>query len=307
MKCEDVQRLFSVYVDNQLDPKESKLVKEHLSDCRTCQEEWRGFKRAVQITRSLPEIEPPSDLFQRVKEGVSPFSKTKRLLTRIARPLSFRVPAWGLAAAVLLVALYLIRIIPSPQERIKVMTEEIPPSSTETEGARITAGKKRTPGKAPSLDVIPHKEELPGKQREEPMRAKGELEEGDRLAPGQPPRAPLPKADDRDGALSFRSVSRMKQTNMSIAGPVMTREILKMVEPEYPNWAKKREVEGTVEVMCVVLPSGEVGPTVTWLTSEWSELDQSVVQAIGEWRFEPIPSEELQAGIVRIAFDFSEE
>ncbi|GAH97560.1 unnamed protein product, partial [marine sediment metagenome] len=47
--------------------------------------------------------------------------------------------------------------------------------------------------------------------------------------------------------------------------------------------------------------------TVTWLTSEWSELDQSVVQAIGEWRFEPIPGEELQAGIVRIAFDFSEE
>jgi len=307
MKCEDVQRLFSVYVDNQLDPKESKLVKEHLSDCRTCQEEWREFNRAVQITRSLPEIEPPSDLFQRVKEGVSPFSKTKRLLTRIARPLSFRVPAWGLAAVVLLVALYLVRIIPSPQERIKVMTGGIPSSSTENEGARVTAGKKRTPGKAPSLDVIPHKEELPGKEREEPMRTAGEPEEGDRLAPGQPPRAPLPKADDRDGVLSFRSVSRMKQTNMSIAGPVMAREIVNMIEPDYASWAKERGLTGTVEVMCVVLPSGEVATTVTWLTSEWSELDQSVVQAIGEWRFEPIPGEELQAGIVRIAFDFSEE
>lgn len=307
MKCEDVQRLFSVYVDNQLDPKESKLVKEHLSDCRTCQEEWREFNRAVQITRSLPEIEPPSNLFQRVKEGISPFSKKRKLLTRVVRPLSFRVPAWSFVAVVILVALYLVRVIPYPQEKVELMREGIPPSSTETEGARVTAGKKRTPGKAPSLDVMPHKEELPGKQREEPMRAKGELEEGDRLAPGQPPRTPLPQADDRNGVPSFRSVSRMKQTNMSIAGPVMTREILKMVEPEYPNWAKERGLTGTVEVMCVVLPSGEVATTVTWLASEWSELDQSVVQAIGEWRFEPIPSEELQAGIVRIAFDFSEE
>ena len=105
MKCEDVQRLFSGYVDNELDPEESELVKDHLSDCPTCQEEWREFNRAVQITRSLPEIEPPSDLFQRVKEGVSPFSKTRRLVARIARPLSFRVPAGGVAAAVWLVAL----------------------------------------------------------------------------------------------------------------------------------------------------------------------------------------------------------
>lgn len=307
MKCEDVQRLFSGYVDNELDPEESELVKDHLSDCPTCQKEWREFNRAIQITHSLPEIEPPSDLFQRVKEGISLFSKKRKLLTRVVRPLSFRVPAWSFVAVVILVALYLVRVIPYPQERFELMREGIPPSSTENEEARVTAGKKRTPGKVPSLDVIPNKEELPGKQREEPMRAKGELEEGDRLAPGQPPRAPLPKADDRDGALSFRSVSRMKQTNMSIAGPVMTREILKMVEPEYPNWAKKREVKGTVEVMCAVLPSGEVATTVTWLTSEWSELDQSVLQAVGEWRFEPITGEEVQAGMVRIAFDFSEE
>jgi len=59
--------------------------------------------------------------------------------------------------------------------------------------------------------------------------------------------------------------------------------------------------------MCLVLPSGEVATPAIWLRSEWPELDQSVVQAIGEWRFEPILSEEVQAGIVRIAFVFSEE
>ena len=99
----------------------------------------------------------------------------------------------------------------------------------------------------------------------------------------------------------------MKQTNMSITGPVMAREILKVVEPEYPNWAKEQGLKGTVEVMCMVLPSGEIATTVTWLTSGWSELDQFVLQAIGEWRFEPIPGEEVQASIVRFTFDFSEE
>lgn len=95
--------------------------------------------------------------------------------------------------------------------------------------------------------------------------------------------------------------------DISIAGPVMTREILSMIEPDYPSWAEKRGVEATVEVMCVVLPSGEITTAVFWSTSEWSELDQSVLQAIGEWRFEPVPSDKVQVGIVRIAFDFSEE
>lgn len=308
MKCEDVQRLFSGYVDNELHPQEKRLLKEHLSDCRTCQEEWRGFNRTVKITRSLPEIEPPSDLLQRVKEGVSPFSKTKRLLTRIARPLSFRVPAWGVAAAVLLVALYLVRVIPYPQERVKVMTEGIPPSSTETEGATVTAGKERTPGEVPSLEVIPQKEELSRNQREEPAGATKELEEGEPLIPRQPTGTRLPEASyDRDGVLSFRSISRMKRTDMSITGPIMTREILNMIEPEYPSWAKERGLKGTVEVMCMVLPSGEVATPVIWLTSEWSELDRSVLQALRDWRFEPVPSKEVQAGIVRIIFDFSEE
>jgi len=307
MKCEDIQRLFSDYVDNELDFKENKLVKKHLSECRTCQEEWRELFQVVKITRSLPKIEPPSDLFQRVREGVSPFFKTRRILRSIARPLSFRVPAWGLAAVVLLMVLYLGRIFPFPQETAKLGIEGIPPSSTESDGARISEGKETTLAEVPSLDVIPHKEELPGKEREEPIRAKEEFEQEDRLAPGQSSRAPLAKVDDRDGVLSFRSVSRMKQTNVSITGPIMARKILNMVKPEYPNWAKEREVEGAVEIMCAVLPSGEVATPAIWLRSEWPELDQSVVQAIGEWRFEPIPGDEVQAGIVRIAFDFSED
>jgi len=103
------------------------------------------------------------------------------------------------------------------------------------------------------------------------------------------------------------SVFGTKWTDISIVGWAMTREVLRVVEPDYPNWAKEREVEGAVEVMCVVLPSGEVATTVTRLISGWSELEQSVRQAVGEWRFEPIPGEEVQAGIVRVAFDFLEE
>ncbi len=307
MKCEDIQRLFSDYVDNELDFKESKLVKKHLGECQTCQEEWREFCQVVQITRSLPEIEPPSDLLQRVREGVSPFLETRRILRSIARPLSFRVPAWSLAAVVLMMVLYLGRIFPFPQKMAELRTEGTLLSSTESDEARITEGKEITLAKVPSSDVIPHKEELPGKGREEPIRAREELEKGDVFTSGQSAWAPLAKVGDRDGVLSFRSVSRIKQTNVSIAGPIMTRKILKMIEPGYPTWAEEREVEGVIEVVCLVLPSGEVIPPAIWLRSEWPELDQSVVQAIGEWRFESIPGEEVQAGIVRIAFDFSGE
>ena len=85
------------------------------------------------------------------------------------------------------------------------------------------------------------------------------------------------------------------------------REILREIEPEYPDWAQEQGVVGKVEVKCWVLPTGEVNEVEISVTSAWSELDELASQTLMKWRFEGIEEEERQWGIVPFDFNFEKE
>jgi TonB family protein len=95
--------------------------------------------------------------------------------------------------------------------------------------------------------------------------------------------------------------------DINITGPATGREILHVVAPEYSGAVNEPGVQETVDVMCLILPSGEIEKALIWRTSGRPELDRSAVQAVQEWRFAPISNEEVQAGIVRLSFDFSSD
>jgi len=90
-----------------------------------------------------------------------------------------------------------------------------------------------------------------------------------------------------------------------IKGPLGGREILRQIEPDYPDWAQKQGVVGKVEVKCWVLPSGEVSEIEIAVTSGWPKLDECASQALMKWRFERISEEEKQWGIVTFVFSIS--
>lgn len=164
MKCEDVQRLLSGYIDNELSPEESEFVKAHLSKCPTCQTAWHELNSLVQATRCLPELEPPSDLLQRVKQGLSPCSKRGRLLGKIACPLSLKVPVWSFAAVAIFVGIFLVVASPYQRDAVKTMKREISFSSTQIDKAKGTAGNETVSVEAPSLDVITQEQVPPAKE-----------------------------------------------------------------------------------------------------------------------------------------------
>jgi len=90
-----------------------------------------------------------------------------------------------------------------------------------------------------------------------------------------------------------------------IKGPLGTRKILRQREPTYPDWAERQGIEGEGELKLWVLPTGEVSPEiVVEQTSGWPKLDECAIQALRQWKFEPIQGKEVQWGTISFHFKF---
>jgi TonB family protein len=67
-----------------------------------------------------------------------------------------------------------------------------------------------------------------------------------------------------------------------VTDPVLTKE----VKPDYTEEAKRRQVQGSVELSAVVRADGSVGDTHVTKSLD-PDLDQQAVKAVKQWRFKP--------------------
>lgn len=73
-----------------------------------------------------------------------------------------------------------------------------------------------------------------------------------------------------------------KMSDEGVKAPVLIKE----TKPKYPDEAKQRRVQGSVEVEAVVKTDGSVGD-VTVTKSLDPQLDEAAVSATKEWQFRP--------------------
>lgn len=97
-----------------------------------------------------------------------------------------------------------------------------------------------------------------------------------------------------------------QNTQISLAGPIAGRDILKKILPQYPAWCLQRGISGVVRIRIWVEPGGSVREgIVVDASSGYPDLDQAVVNAIKTWRFAPLPAsvvQELQWGVITFRF-----
>ncbi|MCL0052602.1 zf-HC2 domain-containing protein [Peptococcaceae bacterium] len=62
MKCQDVCKYLSEYMDDELDVKIKKDVSAHLLACSSCRAQLEQMKRIKAVFLELPEVSPPSEL-----------------------------------------------------------------------------------------------------------------------------------------------------------------------------------------------------------------------------------------------------
>ena len=96
------------------------------------------------------------------------------------------------------------------------------------------------------------------------------------------PTSPAPATSNTGGA--------RRLAGANLVGPVADRAVLHYRVPDYPDWAKRDGVEGSVTLYFFVLPDGRVKENVLIeRTSGFSDFDRGAVDALLEWRFVALP------------------
>lgn len=94
-----VKELLSMYIDEETTAEESERIKEHLSRCKECQQEYEELKTVLSLFNTLEPIEPPEDLKRSIMAKVKNESPPKPWFSLIKN----RWIAWGASAAVILI------------------------------------------------------------------------------------------------------------------------------------------------------------------------------------------------------------
>ncbi|HET9951806.1 MAG TPA: energy transducer TonB [Candidatus Eisenbacteria bacterium] len=85
------------------------------------------------------------------------------------------------------------------------------------------------------------------------------------------------------------AAARRTVAGASLAGPIADRRVLSTEVPEYPDWAKREAVEGSVTLYFVVRPDGTVKENVViQKTAGFGDFDDNARTALRAWRFEPL-------------------
>jgi hypothetical protein len=115
MKCAEIKKLFSPYLDGRVSGSEMRLLTRHVEQCSGCAREYAGMRRTQQLLASLGPKKAPADLALKLRVAISrEAAQTRRprfegVLVRLENTLNaFMVPATaGAVSAVLFFGLLL--------------------------------------------------------------------------------------------------------------------------------------------------------------------------------------------------------
>ncbi|MFB3883691.1 MAG: zf-HC2 domain-containing protein [Thermodesulfobacteriota bacterium] len=136
MECEKARDRFSSFLENELDAREEKTVREHLASCSDCQKDLEQLTKTLGWLHSVKDVEVPDGFLRELHKKMEEPKRKAPFL-----PLSLKLPAQAVAmVAIVCLVLYLTKIMPfdSFQEE---GTEPMRPSLSEP----LTEEKKADP------------------------------------------------------------------------------------------------------------------------------------------------------------------
>ncbi|MGF7186218.1 hypothetical protein GGQ84_002312 [Desulfitispora alkaliphila] len=71
MSCEKTKELLSPYIDGVLSEDERLDIEDHLASCVSCQEELEDLQAIINMTKTLPPVEPPLEFRSQLKEKLN--------------------------------------------------------------------------------------------------------------------------------------------------------------------------------------------------------------------------------------------
>lgn len=82
MNCNEIKDMLPLYIDDELDDKEKKLVEEHIEKCENCKKELEEYKKIIYMLQNMTEEEPPKGYCKRLHEKLLKTKVEKKISTR---------------------------------------------------------------------------------------------------------------------------------------------------------------------------------------------------------------------------------
>lgn len=124
MKCSDIKKLLSGYLDGDLGEMEKLLVSEHLGICANCSNELDLLKETVSLLKTREPVEPPPDFVVQVRKKIEPRRWWKEAVKIIFLPWHIKIPAEAIATIVIVCILYYIYQQPQQPSPVKPVEPE---------------------------------------------------------------------------------------------------------------------------------------------------------------------------------------
>lgn len=125
------------------------------------------------------------------------------------------------------------------------------------------------------------------------------------LQPTVTPGAAPAEASHEDAAIATAPAQAKSEpeSRASSAQP-STARMLTRVDPTYPRAALRLGRQGVVHVRMTVAVDGRVIDAVAEISSGWTDLDESALTAVRQWRFEPILDGDTRPRVLTIDIRF---
>lgn len=138
MNCKQVCKLLSEYLENELDQKTRKQIKQHLTQCPSCSRELAALKKYHQSLSSLGSVKPPADFLNRLHARIEQPSFITRTLRTLFRPLKVKLT---LELAGLMTTMLIILII-LPVHKKTTSLKSIKENEETTKSLKLMENKK---------------------------------------------------------------------------------------------------------------------------------------------------------------------
>jgi hypothetical protein len=212
-------------------PPEEKIVREHLSSCQECQQEFERFEKMMGWLRSVGEERVPDGFFPELQKKLEE-RKDKAILTKRAGgrwlgfPLSLKLPVQAVAmVAIVFLVLYLAKMMPTEMYRLKGAEQTPSPLSAEKKSGQLLSQREAERG---ALETPPEaSRHRDVEQAKAPVPAEGRMEEG------SIPQVPVEKKAEQ--MLAQKGVEKERRTMGA------TAETSRLKDVEQPKSSLPRE------------------------------------------------------------------
>lgn len=123
MKCSEIRKKLSAYLDGEITDQEKKTLSDHLDNCLDCRNELLALRTVRKNLNIMPDIAVPPYFYTRLKQRVADSDQRLPILERLRQ-----IALPGFAVALTLLAL----VLGNTMARIIYQGIANPESSTET-------------------------------------------------------------------------------------------------------------------------------------------------------------------------------